>query len=65
MRTRWCRLSLSGILPILGVFALTVPEEYGGSGFGKLAMVVVTEELVRGSIGVGVAGGHAAKSRLS
>jgi (2S)-methylsuccinyl-CoA dehydrogenase len=40
----------------LGVFGLTVPEEYGGSGLGKLAMVVVTEELTRGAIGVGSLG---------
>ncbi|MFN8534527.1 MAG: acyl-CoA dehydrogenase family protein [Dehalococcoidia bacterium] len=40
----------------LGVFGLSVPEAFGGSGFGKLAMVVVTEELVRGSIGVGSLG---------
>ena len=27
----------------LGVFGLTVPEEFGGAGLGKLAMCVVTE----------------------
>ena len=32
---------------------MTVPEEYGGAGLGKLAMVVVTEELSRGALGVG------------
>lgn len=37
----------------LGVFGLTIDEQYGGSGFGKLAMCVVTEELSRGYIGVG------------
>ncbi len=37
----------------LGVFGLTVPEEYGGLGLSKLAMVLVTEELSRGYIGVG------------
>jgi (2S)-methylsuccinyl-CoA dehydrogenase len=37
----------------LGVFGLTVPEEYGGSGLGKSAMCVVSEELSRGYIGVG------------
>lgn len=40
----------------LGVFGITIPEEYGGSGFGKLAMCVVTEELSRGYIGVGSLG---------
>ena len=33
----------------LGIFGLTVPEEHGGLGLGKLAMCVVTEELSRGS----------------
>lgn len=37
----------------MGVFGLTVPEEYGGSGIGKLAMCLVSEELCRGYIGVG------------
>lgn len=40
----------------LGVFGLTVPEEYGGSGLGKLAMCLVSEELSRGYIGVGSLG---------
>ncbi|HZT18464.1 MAG TPA: acyl-CoA dehydrogenase family protein [Dongiaceae bacterium] len=40
----------------LGVFGLTVPEEYGGLGLGKLAMCVVTEELSRGYIGLGSLG---------
>jgi (2S)-methylsuccinyl-CoA dehydrogenase len=40
----------------LGVFGLTVPEEWGGLGLGKLAMCVVTEELSRGYIGVGSLG---------
>ncbi len=37
----------------LGVFGLTIREEYGGTGLGKMAMCVVTEELSRGYIGVG------------
>ena len=40
----------------LGVFGLTVPEEFGGLGMGKVAMCVVTEELSRGYIGVGSLG---------
>ncbi len=40
----------------LGVFGLTIPEEYGGSGMGKMAMCVVSEELSRGYIGVGSLG---------
>lgn len=40
----------------LGVFGLTIPEEYGGLGMGKMAMCVVTEELSRAYIGVGSLG---------
>jgi (2S)-methylsuccinyl-CoA dehydrogenase len=43
----------------LGVFGLTLPEEYGGMGLGKLAMCVVSEELSRGYIGVGSLGTRA------
>jgi (2S)-methylsuccinyl-CoA dehydrogenase len=43
----------------LGVFGLTIPEEWGGTGLGKLAMSVVTEELSRGYIGVGSLGTRA------
>jgi (2S)-methylsuccinyl-CoA dehydrogenase len=43
----------------LGVFGLTLPEEYGGLGLGKLAMCVVSEELSRGYIGVGSLGTRA------
>ena len=40
----------------LGVFGLTVPEEWGGLGMSKTTMCVVTEELSRGYIGVGSLG---------
>ncbi len=40
----------------LGVFSLTIPEEFGGLGLGKEAMCVVSEELSRGYIGVGSLG---------
>ena len=40
----------------MGVFGLTIPEEYGGFGLPKSAMVVVSEELSRGYIGVGSLG---------
>jgi (2S)-methylsuccinyl-CoA dehydrogenase len=40
----------------LGVFGLTIPEEYGGLGLGKEAMCVVSEELSRGYIAVGSLG---------
>ncbi|NHB76172.1 acyl-CoA dehydrogenase family protein [Rhodobacter calidifons] len=40
----------------LGVFGLTIPEAYGGLGLSKASMVVVSEELSRGYIGVGSLG---------
>lgn len=40
----------------LGVFGLTLPEDYEGLGLGKIAMCAVTEELSRGYIGVGSLG---------
>ncbi|MCA3441129.1 MAG: acyl-CoA dehydrogenase family protein [Rhodobacter sp.] len=40
-------------LAAMGVFGLTIPEEFGGLGMSKASMVVVSEELSRGYIGVG------------
>jgi len=40
----------------MGVFGLTIPEEFGGMGLGKESMCVVSEELSRGYIGVGSLG---------
>ncbi|WP_028092642.1 acyl-CoA dehydrogenase family protein [Pseudodonghicola xiamenensis] len=40
----------------LGVFGLTIPENLGGLGLSKASMVVVSEELSRGYIGVGSLG---------
>ena len=40
----------------LGVFGLTIPEEYGGLGLSKVSMCVVSEELSRAYIGVGSLG---------
>jgi (2S)-methylsuccinyl-CoA dehydrogenase len=40
----------------LGVFGLTIAEDFGGLGLGKESMCVVSEELSRGYIGVGSLG---------
>jgi (2S)-methylsuccinyl-CoA dehydrogenase len=40
----------------IGVFGMTVPEEYGGLGLGKTAMSLVSEELSRAYLGVGSLG---------
>ena len=37
----------------MGVFAVCIPEQYGGHASGRLAMCVITEELSRGYLGVG------------
>jgi (2S)-methylsuccinyl-CoA dehydrogenase len=37
----------------LGVFGLTVAEDYGGLNMGRAALCIVTEELSRGYLGVG------------
>jgi (2S)-methylsuccinyl-CoA dehydrogenase len=49
-------LEIIAKLAEMGVFGLTIPEEHGGFGLPKSAMVVVSEELSRGYIGVGSLG---------
>jgi (2S)-methylsuccinyl-CoA dehydrogenase len=49
-------LDLVEKLAELGVFGLTVPEAYGGTGLGKTAMCVVSEVLSTAYIGVGSLG---------
>jgi (2S)-methylsuccinyl-CoA dehydrogenase len=56
LKDEYVPLPLIGEMAALGVFALTLPEEYGGLGLGKDAMCVVSEELSRGYIGVGSLG---------
>lgn len=56
LRDELVPLELIEQLAGLGVFGLTVPEEWGGLGLGKQAMCVVTEELSRAYIGVGSLG---------
>ncbi len=40
----------------IGVFGMTIPEEYAGLGLGKTAMSLVSEELSRAYLGVGSLG---------
>jgi (2S)-methylsuccinyl-CoA dehydrogenase len=49
-------MEVIGDLAGMGVFGLTIPEAYGGLGLSKASMVVVSEELSRGYIGVGSLG---------
>jgi (2S)-methylsuccinyl-CoA dehydrogenase len=56
LRDELIPLSLLEELGDLGVFGLTAPEAWGGSGLGKVAMCVVSEALSRGWIGTGSLG---------
>lgn len=56
LRDELIPLSLLQELGDLGVFGLTAPEEWGGSGLGKVAMCIVSEALSRGWIGTGSLG---------
>jgi (2S)-methylsuccinyl-CoA dehydrogenase len=53
---RYIPLEIIAQMSELGVFGLTIPEDYGGLGLGKESMCVVSEELARGYIGVGSLG---------
>ena len=53
LRDELIPMSIIESLSEMGVFGLTIPEEYGGFGLSKASMVVVSEELSRGYIGVG------------
>jgi (2S)-methylsuccinyl-CoA dehydrogenase len=49
-------LPLIGRLGEMGVFGVTIPEEHGGLGLGKVAMCLVSEMLSEGYVGVGSLG---------
>jgi (2S)-methylsuccinyl-CoA dehydrogenase len=56
LRNEYIPLDVVAQMSELGVFSLTIPEDYGGMGLGKESMCVVSEELSRGYIGVGSLG---------
>src|SRR6202522_837921 len=56
LRNEYIPLDVVAQMSELGVFSLTIPEDYGGMGLGKESMCVVSEELSRGFIGVGSLG---------
>jgi len=56
LKNEYIPLEVISQMSELGVFGLTIPEEYGGLGLGKEAMCVVSEELSRAYIGVGSLG---------
>lgn len=56
LRNAYIPMDIVDEMSALGVFGLTIPEEFGGLGMGKTAMCVVSEELSRGYIGTGSLG---------
>ena len=56
LKNNYIPLDVIGQMSELGVFSLTIPEDYEGMGLGKESMCVVSEELSRGYIGVGSLG---------
>ncbi len=56
LQNEYIPLDVIGQMSELGVFGLTIPDEFGGMGLGKESMCVVSEELSRGYIGVGSLG---------
>ncbi len=56
LKNQYIPLDVIGQMSELGVFGLTLPDEFGGMGLGKESMCVVSEELSRGYIGVGSLG---------
>jgi len=56
LKNEYIPLEIIQKLAELGVFGLSLPEEFGGMGLGKEAMCVVSEVLSRGYIGVGSLG---------
>src|SRR5262249_61922930 len=56
LSNRYIPLEIIAHMAELGVFGLTIPEEYDGMGLGQESMCVVSEELSRGYVGVGSLG---------
>jgi len=56
LKNDYIPLEVIATMAELGVFGLTIPEEFGGLGLGKESMCVVSEELSRAYIGVGSLG---------
>ena len=59
LKNEYIPLEVIEKLAELGVFGLSLPEEFGGMGLGKESMCVASEELSRGYIGVGSLGTRA------
>uniref|UniRef100_UPI0035CC3547 acyl-CoA dehydrogenase family protein n=1 Tax=uncultured Enterovirga sp. TaxID=2026352 RepID=UPI0035CC3547 len=56
LRNEYIPMTVIEQMAELGVFGLTIPEEFGGLGLSKVSMCVVSEELSRAYIGVGSLG---------
>jgi len=56
LKDQYIPMGIIDKMSAMGVFGLTIPEKYDGSGLGKTSMCIVSEELSRGYIGVGSLG---------
>jgi (2S)-methylsuccinyl-CoA dehydrogenase len=56
LKNSYIPLEIIAKMSEIGVFGLTIPEEFEGLGLGKESMCLVSEELSRGYIGVGSLG---------
>src|SRR5579862_5206304 len=56
LKNNYIPLEVVAQMSDIGVFSLTIPEDYDGMGLGKESLCVVSEELSRGYIGVGSLG---------
>ncbi|MBC8050209.1 MAG: acyl-CoA/acyl-ACP dehydrogenase, partial [Chitinophagales bacterium] len=56
LKNEYIPLEIIAKMSELGIFGLTIPEEFGGLGLSKEAMCLVSEELSRGYVGVGSLG---------
>jgi (2S)-methylsuccinyl-CoA dehydrogenase len=56
LKNDYIPMSVVDGLAAMGVYGLTLPEEFGGMALGKESMCVVSEELSRAYIGVGSLG---------
>ena len=65
LKDEYVPMELIGQMAELGVFALTLPEEYGGLGLGKEAMCVVSEELSAAAISASAVSARAPRSPRS
>ena len=48
----------------LGINGLTIPEEFGGMGYGSVEQCLITEEMSRGCLGIALCFGYTGLGQL-